>query len=219
MKERDFTPLIMWFILVAGIIVLALTRPARMAGVWDEYGINFDTVFIGLYILWMIIELRISIRDVKTEGKKTYDSVICLLYATGQALTIFTALWFPSLWKAPNAAHFAGLAIFLFGICYRIWAIHTLGQFYSHRVQTIAQHRIVTSGPYRFIRHPAYAGMIVANAGISLYFCNRVTLCIFVFILLPAILLRILNEERTLFQVKGYSEFAETTKRLCPKLW
>lgn len=219
MKSKDFTPLILWLWLFAGIISLAFVRSIRMTGIWNGYLVNFDNVFIGLYILWMLIELRVSIEDVNTEGKKTSDSTACLLYASGQALTFFTALWFRSVWRVPNIAHFAGIALFVLGVCYRLWAIRTLGQFYSHRVQTVHQHRVVASGPYRFTRHPAYAGMIVANVGISVYFLNCITICVFLFILLPGIFLRIKVEERTLVRVDEYSEFAEKRKRLCPGVW
>jgi len=219
MKHSDFTPIIMWFFLLTGIIILAFIRPGRVIGVWSEYVVNFDTIFITLYILWMLIELRVSRKDVNTEGKSTSDSATCQIYGLGQALTFLTALWFPSVWRAPHVAHFVGISIFLLGVCYRLWAIRTLGQFYSHRVRIEAQHQIVISGPYRFTRHPAYAGMIVANAGISIYFLNWVTICVFLFMLLPAILFRIVIEERTLFGIYGYSEFARTRKRLFPAVW
>jgi protein-S-isoprenylcysteine O-methyltransferase Ste14 len=219
MKGKDFTPLIMWFCLLTGIIVLAFVRPGRMIGVWNEYPFDIDTVFIGLYILWMLIELRVSGKDVNIEGKRTLDFATCQIYGFGQALTFLTALWFSPIWRLPNVAYFAGISIFLFGVCYRLWAIRTLGQFYSHRVRTVAQHPIVVSGPYRFTRHPAYAGMIIANAGISIYFFNWVTLCIFLFILVPAILLRISMEERMLSGIEGYAEFAKNRKRLFPAVW
>ena len=219
MKRKDFTPLIMWFILLAGIIVFGFIRLNRMIDIWTEYSINFDIVFISLYILWMFIELQVSRKDVNTEGKKTSDFATCQLYGLGQALTILTALWFPSDWQMPNVAHFVGVTIFIFGICYRLWAIHTLGRFYSHRVRTEAQHKIVVSGPYRFTRHPAYAGMIIANAGICTFFFNWVTICVFLFILVPAILLRIVIEEKTLYCIEGYSEFAKKRKRLFPSVW
>jgi len=219
MKSKDFTPLIMWFFLITGITVLVFIRSSRMTVFWNEYKVNFDIVFISSYISWMLIEIRVSRKDVNTEGKKTSDFATCQIYGFGQALTILTALWFPSAWRVPNVAHFVGISIFLFGICYRLWAIRTLGQFYSHRVRTVTQHQIVVSGPYRFTRHPAYAGMIIANAGISLYFFNWVTLCVFLFILVPAILLRIVIEERMLFGIEGYSEFAKKRKRLFPAIW
>lgn len=167
----------------------------------------------------MLVELRVSKRDVSTEGKKTSDYATCQLYGLGQALTFLSALWFASLWRAPNIVHVVGMGTFLAGVCYRLWAIRTLGHYYSHRVQAVAQHQIVASGPYRFTRHPAYAGMIIANAGISVYFINWVTIGVFLLILVPAILLRIRIEERTLFGIEGYAEFARTRKRLFPAMW
>jgi protein-S-isoprenylcysteine O-methyltransferase Ste14 len=209
----------MWFILFAGVIILASIRLNRIFGVLHDYPAYLDIIFISLYLLWMIIELRVTKRDVNTEGKMTSDFMTCQLYGFGQALTFLTALWFQSVWQVPNVAHFVGLSIFLFGGLYRLWAIRTLGRYYSHRVRTVSQHQIVTFGPYRFTRHPAYAGMIIAHAGISIYFFNWVTICVFLLILLPAIILRIVIEEKTLFGIEGYLEFAKKRKRLFPAIW
>lgn len=218
-KRKDYIPLVMWFCLLTGIIAIAFIRSSRAIGVWNKGSFNWDTVFISLYVLWMVIELRVTKKDISTEGKKTSDFATCQLYGTGQALTFLTALWFPSFWRVPNVAHLVGLSVFILGACYRLWAIQTLGQFYSHRVRTTALHRIVDTGPYRFTRHPAYAGMIIANAGISIYFFNWVTICVFLFFLLPAIFVRIVIEERTLYGIEGYVEFAKNRKRLFPAIW
>lgn len=205
--------------LLGGIIALTFARSGRMIGVWKEYPVNIDILFVILYILWMLIESQASVKDVNIENKEISDYATCQIYGSAQALTFLTALWFPSVWQIPNIAHSIGIAIFLSGVFYRLWAIRTLGRYYSHRVQIDSEHRIVDSGPYRFTRHPAYAGMIVANAGVTLYFLNWVTVCIFVFTLVPAILLRIVIEEKTLFAVDGYAQFAEKRKRLFPSVW
>lgn len=77
----------------------------------------------------------------------------------------------------------------------------------------------MTSGPYRFVRHPAYAGMIVANAGVVLFLPNVADVTIFLVVLLPAIVLRIRVEERLLFEVPGYREYAHSRMRLVPGVW
>jgi protein-S-isoprenylcysteine O-methyltransferase Ste14 len=59
----------------------------------------------------------------------------------------------------------------------------------------------------------------MANAGISMYFMNWVTTSVFLFLLVPSILLRIVIEEKTLFRIEGYSEFAKKRKRLIPAVW
>jgi protein-S-isoprenylcysteine O-methyltransferase Ste14 len=219
MKGKDLTPAILSVLLVLGIVVLAFVRSRRIPGVWTGYPLNWDTLVVGFYVLWILVESRVAGRDVNTEGKQTADRATCQIYAFGQAFTFFSALWFPSVWRSPNVAHFIGISLFLLGVCYRLWAIQTLGMFYSHRVRTMNQHQIVDSGPYRFTRHPAYAGMIIANAGLSMYFLNWVTTGIFLLGLVPAILLRIAVEEKMLFGIEGYSAFAERRKRLFPGIW
>jgi protein-S-isoprenylcysteine O-methyltransferase Ste14 len=219
MNRKDFTPAVMSLILLLGIIMLALVRYWQIPSIWTEYPVNLDTLFVSFYVSWLLVEAPIAKKDVNTEGKRTSDFGSCQIYAFAQAFMFLSALWFPSVWHAPNIAHFVGISMFLFGICYRLWAIRTLGQFYSHRVRTVTQHRIVDSGPYLFIRHPAYAGMIIANAGVCIYFLNWVTLCVFLFALVPAIVLRIRIEERMLFGIEEYSDFAKNRKRLFPRIW
>jgi hypothetical protein len=51
MKSKDLTPLIMWFILFSGAIVLAFIRLYRIFGVWQEYPVYLDIIFICLYLL------------------------------------------------------------------------------------------------------------------------------------------------------------------------
>jgi hypothetical protein len=78
MKKEDYAPIVMWFCLFTGIIVLAFTRPARLISVLSDYPINFDTAFMISYILWMLIELRVSKKEVNTEGKRT--SILKAIY-------------------------------------------------------------------------------------------------------------------------------------------
>jgi len=219
MKRKDLTPALMSFLLLLGIVALAIVRHFQIPNIWIEYPVNLDILFISFYVLWILVETPIAKRDVSTAGKTTSDFATCQIYAFGQAFTFLSALWFPSVWRVPNVAPFIGTGLFLLGVCYRLWAIRTLGLFYSHRVRRLTQHEIVDSGPYRFTRHPAYAGMIIANAGVSVYFLNWVTMCVFLFALVPSILLRILIEERLLFGIEGYSDFAKERKKLFPGIW
>ena len=219
MERKDLTPALMSFLLLLAIVALAIVRHFQVPNIWIEYPVNLDILFISFYVLWILVETPIAKRDVSTAGKTTSDFATCQIYAFGQAFTFLSALWFPSVWRVPNVAPFIGTGLFLLGVCYRLWAIRTLGLFYSHRVRRLTQHEIVDSGPYRFTRHPAYAGMIIANAGVSIYFLNWVTMCVFLFALVPSILLRILIEERLLFGIEGYSDFAKERKKLFPGIW
>jgi protein-S-isoprenylcysteine O-methyltransferase Ste14 len=216
-KIQNFKPLILSITLILLICIIAYAR-IQNQNIWEDSIANFDIIIVIIYLLWIVFESTISIKE-RDKGEKTSDFGTLEFYAISQALTFLSALWFESIWPSPGFAHFLGLDVFLFGICFRLWAIITLGHYYSHIVREVDDHKIIDSGPYKYIRHPAYVGMIVAHFGIVLYFCNLVTLLIFFLALIPAIILRIFIEEKTLFRIEGYSEYAKNLKRLIPLIW
>ena len=216
-KIRNATPLILSVLLVLLICVVLLVRLSRES-VWRDTGLNFDIIFAALYLFWILIESRVSKKELD-KGAQTFDYGTCELYAIGQAAVFLSALWFDPIWRSPHSMHLFGGVVFLGGILFRLWAIQTLGKYYSHIVRQVGGHKIIHTGPYAYIRHPAYAGMLVGNLGIVLYFFNYVTLGLFAFLLVPAIVLRIRVEEKMLFQLDEYAEYARLRKRIVPLIW
>jgi protein-S-isoprenylcysteine O-methyltransferase Ste14 len=180
--------------------------------------INLDIIIILLYILWLLYESKISIHDIKDQSAIS-DHGTGFIYGFSQSLTILSALYVTSIWKTPGIYHFIGLIIFIFGVMFRLWAIATLGRYYSHVVRKSKKHRIIDTGPYRFLRHPAYTGMIIAHIGITLFYFNFITLAMILLFLIPSIILRITIEEKMLFTIKGYKDFAMKRKRILPYIW
>ncbi len=213
--QKDITLLILPVILLLGIILLGFLRIKREISIWE----TIDLLFITLYIVWILIESKISKKDYNTKDKDKFDSGTCQIYALGQGLTFLTALWFAPIWTSKSTYLIIPLTVFCFGCFFRLWAIRTLGNYYSHKVRRIKDHKIVDFGPYRFIRHPAYTGMILANAGITVYFLNWITLFCFFVVLVPSLIFRIKVEEKMLFNIEGYSSFALNRKRLFPGVW
>jgi protein-S-isoprenylcysteine O-methyltransferase Ste14 len=66
----------------------------------------------------------------------------------------------------------SGLGLVLASITSRWKAIYTLGKLFTGRVQIQEGHILVRSGPYSRLRHPAYAGSLIAHLGIGLAFAN-----------------------------------------------
>jgi protein-S-isoprenylcysteine O-methyltransferase Ste14 len=217
MANRNATPLILAILLMALIGLLALYRVTHQ-NIWIKFVANFDIIFASVYLAWILIESKIS-KEELNKGNKTSDYGTCELYAIGQAAVFLSALWFTSAWHSPNVFHLIGFTTFLAGIAYRLWAIKTLGKYYSHMVREVDGHQIIESGPYRHIRHPAYAGMILANLGIVIFFFNWITLILFALILIPAIILRIFIEEKTLIKIDKYVDYAKNRPRLIPGIW
>lgn len=63
-----------------------------------------------------------------------------------------------------------GFGIFLtfVGAAIAIWARYCLGQYWSARVTLKMDHRLIRSGPYTYVRHPIYSGLLLAMAGTAL---------------------------------------------------
>lgn len=204
--------------LIGFIVSVSYIRFTSMASIWSASFVDVDLIVVILYILWILLEIRISMRDAKEE-KKSSDFGTRELYALGQALTILSALWFNTIWLKPGIYHGIGITIFIAGVGLRWWAIRSLDIYYSHMVRMTVDHKIIDTGPYRFIRHPAYAGMLAAHVGIICYFFNYASLAVLLLLFLPAIILRIYIEEKALFTIVGYDEFARVRKRLIPLIW
>jgi protein-S-isoprenylcysteine O-methyltransferase Ste14 len=169
------------------------------------------------YLLWTLLELRVTFRrhPGPTGGD---DRGSTAPYGLARAAVAAAAILVPAgsgwfWWQT------AGAAAFLLGIGLRLAAIGHLGRLYSHRVRTLADHVVVRTGPYRVIRHPAYAGMILAHAGLVAVFPNPLSVAALPLLLVPAVVHRILVEERTLMEISGYPDYARGRKRLIPAVW
>ena len=112
----------------------------------------------------------------------------------------------------------SGLGLMFGGIALRWTAIHALGVFFTGRVQIQDGHTLIRTGLYSRLRHPAYAGSLLAYFGLGLAFANWWTLACSVLPYLVAIGYRIHVEEAVLRETFGpdYAQYARTTKRIVP---
>ena len=62
-------------------------------------------------------------------------------------------------------AGWAGAGLCVAGLCFAIWARLTIADNWSADVQIKEGHELVTTGPYRLVRHPIYAGIVTMLAG------------------------------------------------------
>lgn len=114
-----------------------------------------------------------------------------------------------------------GLSLFVGGIVLRWYSIARLGRFFTVDVSIAREHRLIDSGPYRFIRHPSYTGALIAFLGFGLCLGNWLSIVLVSLPIFGAFLWRIRIEERALIDGLGddYRAYMRRTKRLLPFIY
>lgn len=212
-KRSNFTLFIALFAVAA---MLALGGYKFLAAPDSFKGMLTGAITL-IYVGWILSEFRITAGEASKDAST--DQGTAESYAIGRFLTMLTALGFDSLWNAPGAWLPVGFAVFFCGVGFRVYAIRTLGSFYSHRVRTPDENTIVADGPYRFLRHPAYAGMLLAHVGILVLCFNWFLLIAFFMVFIPVLVRRIQVEETHLLDIPAYRSFAALRARVAPGIW
>jgi protein-S-isoprenylcysteine O-methyltransferase Ste14 len=114
-----------------------------------------------------------------------------------------------------------GLGLMVAGGVVRQWAVLTLGRFFTVEVRVQPNQSVVDRGPYRWVRHPSYTGMILFCAGVGLALTNWGSLIVLAVVPAAGLLVRIRSEERILLAALGepYRRYAATRSRLFPGIW
>src|SRR5512133_55298 len=114
-----------------------------------------------------------------------------------------------------------GLALMATGVLVRQWAIFVLGRFFTVYVRVHPNQTVVDRGPYRWVRHPAYSGLVLFFVGVGLAVSNWASLIVLALVPTAGLLVRIHSEERVMIAGLGeeYRRYAATRPRLFPGIW
>jgi len=189
-------------------------------------------VFLGIYILIILISLifvdpeLIEERSHIGPGAKKWDIVLASLvvFFLFPATFLIAGLdagrfhWSPPF---PVWVHLLALVIYVMGSVITSWAM-VANKFFSTvvRIQTERGHYVVTSGPYKYVRHPGYTGAIIVSISIPLILGS-------LWAFIPALIgdcilvIRTVLEDNTLKkELNGYDEYATRVRhRLLPGIW
>jgi len=177
--------------------------------------------FIGL--LWGASELSLNVAkrakvDAKIKDRRSLGLI--WLASLGGVILGIVAAYECSWGRFPGSVvvNAAIVGLFVFGIALRWYSIFYLGRFFTVNVAIQPGHRVVDSGPYRFIRHPSYTGSLLMVVGFALSFHNWVSFAIVVVGTFSATLWRIHVEEAALREAlhPQYGTYMQRTKRLVP---
>jgi protein-S-isoprenylcysteine O-methyltransferase Ste14 len=176
---------------------------------------------------WFALELGLLVRDL-VRGKaglgrdRGTRAIVSLSLGASILTGWLTPRWAPAL-DTPVAGAFvaAGAVVIWVGLAVRVWAVVTLGGSFGTFIEVGADQAVVTRGPYRWVRHPSYTGLLLVALGFGLGVGNWLALVVSAVVPPLGLLPRIAVEESELTRVLGepYRRYQSATRRLVPGLW
>jgi len=211
------------FLLALGVLGALLFIPAGSLRFWQGW-VYIATSFVpGLLAFTyfykhdpQLIERRMQFREKVREQKR----IMALVYVAWSFAFVLPGLDHRFGWShSPLWLTIFSQAVALCGFGMTLWVMK-VNRFASRTIEVEPGQELISSGPYRIVRHPMYLGGCAMWLFTPLALGSYLTLPAFV-LLIPLIVFRLLNEEKVLRQeLPGYSEYCLHTRfRLVPFLW
>jgi protein-S-isoprenylcysteine O-methyltransferase Ste14 len=174
--------------------------------------------------IWVMLELRQSIAHRPEGVMANWGSEVRFRLIVGVGAIVAGGLSGVAQSAKIRPAAFAvsiGLVLFWGGISLRLWSFRTLGRYFTFTVQTSGDQPVISEGPYRVIRHPSYAGLLLIIMAVGVFIGNWWSLVCLTVAMAGGLVFRIRVEERALTQnlSESYRSYAATHKRLVPFVW
>lgn len=153
------------------------------------------------------------------EGFLVITAIITVLGAAGLVLYLSSPPW----WTATHVPlgewiQWLGIITALVPIFFLIWVHQHLDKQWSLALEIREDHKLITSGPYRYVRHPMYLGIFVYTFGLMMISLDLLVMLFFAFSILVNYL-RIPREEQMLIDEFGdeYLDYMKRSGRLLPR--
>jgi protein-S-isoprenylcysteine O-methyltransferase Ste14 len=130
--------------------------------------LNWMWAALGVY--WLVSALATKKTEVNEASLWRFLrlSIMCLVFT----MLLTTRLRYGLLgWRFvpdSNVIRWTGVALTAAGLFFCVWARHHLGAYWSDKVVLKVDHQLIRSGPYAYLRHPIYSGVLLGVAGTAL---------------------------------------------------
>lgn len=180
-------------------------------------------LLVATLLAWFAFELsgvRRSRADAEISDRR---SMLVLRVTTLLAFVVaaLVSVTVPQAAFARVGAVWLSLPLIWAGVGLRWRSRRALGEYFTYTVQTSTDQPVIDTGPYRWIRHPAYAGMVLALLGVAVLLGNWLSLLVFLPVVMIGVVYRIRVEEAALLRDLGpaYAAYAHGRARLVPGVW
>lgn len=215
--------IIFQIIIIAAILFISSSRVDWWMA-WAYLGIFVIGVFVNMILIIRkdpeLIEER---SQIKANTKRWDFYLAAFLSLVSIVVLLVSGLDIRFEWseKIPFVLQFAAMVLVVLGSVLGSWAIVSNPYFASTvRIQSERGHKVISNGPYRYIRHPGYAGWILSGIALPVMLGS-------LWALIPSgltaliLIIRTGLEDRTLRrELPGYEEYSQNTHfRLVPYVW
>lgn len=144
-----------------------------------------------------------------------YIIIVLVVYLQNEVSFLASHVWTES-----NVIKNIAPIVTVLGLSVMFWARFTLGKNWSANIVLKKDHQLVTSGPYAYIRHPIYGGLILMILGVALYI-NSFVVSIFFLVFIFGAYYKAKREEKLLIEnfKEEYLAYKQKTKMLVPYLF
>jgi protein-S-isoprenylcysteine O-methyltransferase Ste14 len=188
----------------------------------------YTLIITAFYWGWIAFEIWLVARESGTEKNDSEDrgsrNNIILWWSIGIILGIFAIPnLFPKLTIPGNPPILFATGIFFIsaGILLRSWSVRKLGKLFRSKIVIQENHKLITTGPYKYLRNPSYTGVILTLIGFGIGIGNWLSLiCLFI-IALISFVRRVSFENQALLRKFGneYKDYQKKTWSLIPFIW
>jgi protein-S-isoprenylcysteine O-methyltransferase Ste14 len=168
-------------------------------------------------IVYLIVAARGGKRDTETHLSQSFALMFAIIAAF--ALPYLPIFDFVNFAPVSPVVGVIGIVVCLAGMVVFVSARQHLGRNWSQTVSAKEEHELVTSGPYRYVRHPMYTGGLIACLGSAIVAGGAF---VFLLVLLGAVFLWRVGAEDELMERQfpnEYRDYKKRTKALIPFLW
>ena len=209
--------------LLVGIIIF-IGLPVVAWGIKDIAGFFNNPVRLAFIILTVILQIIIIIKlpeagsDRGTTLKALHRQRVVVWLLQLIMLSIFILAPYSDrrmimVFDDLNLLRGLGLILYVPSLFIMHWAEVYLADMFCVDVAIKDNHRLITTGPFRYIRHPRYLGIVLFSVGVSLIFRSWLSLVI-VALLILVLLWRIYDEEALM-----YEHFQTEWEQYCKRSW
>ncbi|GAF65568.1 hypothetical protein BTS2_2466 [Bacillus sp. TS-2] len=177
-------------------------------------------ILLLMVALQRLVELMIAERNkqwiIKNGGYEVGRSHYRYLVLMHSSFLLFLVLEVIIFQKELAPWWYVPFSLFMIAQAGRVWAIHSLGEFWNTRIMILPGAKVITKGPYQFIRHPNYVVVMLEILALPLIFQAYWTAALFTILNGLILSKRIKMEEMALRNHTNYEEVFSERKRFIP---